>query len=144
MRCAKYNGWQLILVAIVLCISTTPFFQNSFPFEMMLRETGTFAHLCSQEQVDCELRQAAYAGLYVTTTTAAAFSAAIGGIILDQWGPKLSATLGFSIEIVGFLLLSLYNSHPSLLFLSLPLIAGGALFSFYGFIPIAELFPSEL
>eukprot|EP01053_Blabericola_migrator_P012483 Blabericola_migrator_1__12482@NODE_78_length_15130_cov_126_174401_g70_i0_p5_GENE_NODE_78_length_15130_cov_126_174401_g70_i0NODE_78_length_15130_cov_126_174401_g70_i0_p5_ORF_typecomplete_len412_score49_34MFS_1/PF07690_16/4_8e07Nodulinlike/PF06813_13/2_7e05Nodulinlike/PF06813_13/4_2e03Nodulinlike/PF06813_13/1e03_NODE_78_length_15130_cov_126_174401_g70_i032684503 len=139
---AKYNEWQLILAAFVLCIATTPFFQNEYPFEGILRETGIFAYLCPETaENDCELRESAFVGLTVAVTAAGSMSAAIGGIILDHWGAKFAAMLGFAIQITGFIILSVADDRQALLFVALPLIGGGAAFSFYGFFPIAELFP---
>eukprot|EP01053_Blabericola_migrator_P004168 Blabericola_migrator_1__4167@NODE_2274_length_3020_cov_422_052828_g1431_i0_p1_GENE_NODE_2274_length_3020_cov_422_052828_g1431_i0NODE_2274_length_3020_cov_422_052828_g1431_i0_p1_ORF_typecomplete_len556_score95_58MFS_1/PF07690_16/32MFS_1/PF07690_16/9e13MFS_1/PF07690_16/1e08Sugar_tr/PF00083_24/1_6e09Patched/PF02460_18/0_0021CcmD/PF04995_14/1_4e02CcmD/PF04995_14/0_34NDUF_B12/PF08122_12/1_2Wzy_C_2/PF11846_8/11Wzy_C_2/PF11846_8/4_6e02Wzy_C_2/PF11846_8/4_7e02_NODE_2274_length_3020_cov_422_052828_g1431_ len=114
--------WVRMIVFVLACFFTSCVYYGWQQYAQMLIKGGAYSWLCDVDDPECDAQSKAVGNLYSVAAGCEYASAAIGGLLLDHAGPRLSAVIGESMWIIGTVLLAISSQHVNLYILAMIII----------------------
>eukprot|EP01056_Protomagalhaensia_sp_Gyna25_P000095 Protomagalhaensia_sp_Gyna_25__94@NODE_1048_length_2254_cov_171_526411_g835_i0_p1_GENE_NODE_1048_length_2254_cov_171_526411_g835_i0NODE_1048_length_2254_cov_171_526411_g835_i0_p1_ORF_typecomplete_len534_score83_76MFS_1/PF07690_16/1_7e03MFS_1/PF07690_16/4e15MFS_1/PF07690_16/7_7e08Sugar_tr/PF00083_24/4_7e02Sugar_tr/PF00083_24/2_3e10_NODE_1048_length_2254_cov_171_526411_g835_i04322033 len=111
------NKWIQVIIYTIACLTTCCIYYGWQPFSAMMFHSGAYEWRCTTNDIDdpdglvlCTEQDKAVTLLYSIAAGSEYISAAVGGIMLDHVGPRLTAFIGELIFAVSIALMA-YSSQ---------------------------------
>eukprot|EP01053_Blabericola_migrator_P009036 Blabericola_migrator_1__9035@NODE_480_length_8144_cov_370_014362_g305_i1_p1_GENE_NODE_480_length_8144_cov_370_014362_g305_i1NODE_480_length_8144_cov_370_014362_g305_i1_p1_ORF_typecomplete_len496_score83_47MFS_1/PF07690_16/1_2e03MFS_1/PF07690_16/4e15MFS_1/PF07690_16/1e07Sugar_tr/PF00083_24/4_8e09NADHdh_A3/PF14987_6/3_7e03NADHdh_A3/PF14987_6/14NADHdh_A3/PF14987_6/2_1e02ER_lumen_recept/PF00810_18/5_6e03ER_lumen_recept/PF00810_18/7_9e02ER_lumen_recept/PF00810_18/2_5e03ER_lumen_recept/PF00810_18/0_22 len=140
------NRYVLMVLACISCIFNGPIVMNTSPIKAALVQSGAYGSLCNigdepENGTNCHEQNLAVTALLNYGGTAMFVCSVVAGIVVDMWGPKVSAVIGNLIFALSYLLFAISNESRRLYQVAWTLNGAAVEFCFFGVLTIPNLFP---